>query len=280
MSEAQEVEVILAPRARSREPISDRMLRVTRRLARRRDLRDEATRFHVKGFDPETESVEDIDILRDQLITRKQIVRMNATHTRARSGIRMRRLRRRTPNCGQISNRRRGSAVPALPSAWRKRFLLAELLLAAALTAGFVLWGETSAGSRRIGLALAGDRASFYGVLATVWGALLGFIITTVSIVLAFSQSESLPVVRESRHYPDLWKTFMAAIRALAISTLASLVALLVDKDAPAGHPDRFAFYAVVATSVLAVLRLLRSVWILEKVVGLVTGFGRRTRNP
>jgi hypothetical protein len=72
---AEEVTIILSPKARSRRQLSSRLLRTVRRLAVKRDLREEALRFRVRGLDELTERVETVDILRDELISTKRIVR-------------------------------------------------------------------------------------------------------------------------------------------------------------------------------------------------------------
>ncbi len=72
--QAEEIEIILGPRAYSRGHLASRILSVTRRLGRRADLRESTSRFVVKGFNRETQRVEIIDVLSDQLISRKQIV--------------------------------------------------------------------------------------------------------------------------------------------------------------------------------------------------------------
>ena len=76
-TEASHVEIVLTPEPRSRRSLGERLLGVTRFLGRRDDLRDNAARFHVKGLDPEPQRVEEIDVLRDQLITSRRILRLN-----------------------------------------------------------------------------------------------------------------------------------------------------------------------------------------------------------
>ncbi len=121
---------------------------------------------------------------------------------------------------------------------WGAHFLVAELALAVAVTIGVAVWGQPFGGTARIDSVLSGTRSTLYGVLATLWGALIGFIIATVTIVLGFLQTPRLRVVRESVHYRDLWRTFNSAIRVLGLATAAAVAALITDKDAPAGHPD------------------------------------------
>lgn len=72
--EAEELEIILRPRAHSRQALSSRLLQTVKRLAHGRDLRQESTHFSIKGYDSETGRVETVDILRDQLISKQRII--------------------------------------------------------------------------------------------------------------------------------------------------------------------------------------------------------------
>lgn len=74
---AEELEIVLKPRKYSRNALADRMLRAARTLARRGDLRTEASKFAVKGVRADTGEIEVVDILRDQLIARKEILRQS-----------------------------------------------------------------------------------------------------------------------------------------------------------------------------------------------------------
>jgi hypothetical protein len=75
--QADELEIILRPPSRSRGILRERLLSTVRWLGQRRDLREEASRFIVKGFDGHADRVDAIDILKDQLISRKRIVLEN-----------------------------------------------------------------------------------------------------------------------------------------------------------------------------------------------------------
>jgi hypothetical protein len=70
------------------------------------------------------------------------------------------------------------------------------------------------------------QRGTVYGTLASIFGSLLGFVITTVSIVIAFATHERLAIVRASEHYPTLWKVFMSSIRVLGIATVVAFLGL------------------------------------------------------
>jgi len=156
---------------------------------------------------------------------------------------------------------------------WRSQFLWAELGLAVLLTAAFATWVEYYGGLQIASKVLSGQRGSLYGTLASILGSLLGFVITTVSIVITFTGHDRLEVVRTSRHYPTLWKVFMSGIRALGFATLVTLIALLFDRDS---SPRRELVYGVLFLTVLSALRLARCVWALENVIRLVTAGNKR----
>jgi len=151
---------------------------------------------------------------------------------------------------------------------WRRHFLGTELGLAAALTLAFALWVGAFHGEAAVQSVLAGQRAALYGTLAAIDGALLGFVIATTAIVLGFAQDDRFEVLRASAHYPTLWRTFISTIKFLGLATLAALVALLVDHD---NDPVWPAMVACGGTTLIAGLRLGRSVWILEHVIRIVT---------
>jgi dipeptide/tripeptide permease len=77
-----------------------------------------------------------------------------------------------------------------------------------------------------------------------------------------------LTVVRKSKHYPVLWKTFISAIRFLAVATIVAIAGLLIDREA---SPVPVVMYIVTLVSVIAVFRLMRCVWVLEQIVTLVS---------
>jgi len=154
--------------------------------------------------------------------------------------------------------------VSALIDWWRRYFIWAEFGLAVAITAAFLIWMLEWHGSDVVAALLKGRRVAIYGVLASVFGALLGFIITTVSVVIVAAQSQRLDALRESKHYRDLWRIFFATIRGLALATAVSFLSMLFDQEnAPSDVWVAACFYVIV----LATLRLARSVVVLQFVV-------------
>jgi hypothetical protein len=70
----EEIEIVIRPRAYSRQPLARRLLGAVRRLAALGDLRDEVGHFSVKGLNADTGQVDLVDVLSDQLVARAQII--------------------------------------------------------------------------------------------------------------------------------------------------------------------------------------------------------------
>ena len=73
----EEVEVALRARKQGAPALLERLKGTARKLLDRTDLRTEASQFVVKGLMRDSGRVEPLDLLRDQLIAHKRIVRVN-----------------------------------------------------------------------------------------------------------------------------------------------------------------------------------------------------------
>jgi uncharacterized membrane protein (DUF485 family) len=158
--------------------------------------------------------------------------------------------------------------MTVLPKFWQRHFLLMEAAMAVALSLAFTTWYFQFNGAKATCEVLMGNRAAIYGAVASIFGSLLGFVITATSVVLGFSTSDKLAVVRDSSEYPKLWKTFSSTIWTLALTTLVALVCLLFDKDAKS---TPWLVVPLVFTLLLSLLRIARTIWALEHIIGLVT---------
>jgi hypothetical protein len=76
LNDAAEIEITLKPSNESRRGALARLRDSLKRLARRNDLRENAAEFRIHGRREDTHRVETIDLLKDQLIAHKQIVRL------------------------------------------------------------------------------------------------------------------------------------------------------------------------------------------------------------
>lgn len=119
-----------------------------------------------------------------------------------------------------------------------------------------------------LAMLMSGIRQSLYTVIASLAGSLLGFTIAAISIAIAFIQSPRLEIVRKSRHYPTIYRTYLAAIKYLAFTTAAAIICLLIERDAT---PKIWLTYTCLWGVLVSALALFRSVWILEKIIAIIT---------
>ena len=129
------------------------------------------------------------------------------------------------------------------------------------------IWIEWFGGWCFVEPLLTGNRGPIYSAMASVFGALLGFVLTAVSIVLGFSGMEPMSVVRSSPHYQTLYQIFLRATWALALATLLALLGLVFDRDR---NPVTMLLYCNLAASGVASVLVARCVWALERVVLLI----------
>ena len=130
-----------------------------------------------------------------------------------------------------------------MPTAWERHFVRNEFLLTTAGVLILAAWATWLGGETAIQSMLTDNRAAFYGAVASIAGALLGFLITTVALLQGIVAAEGFRRLRASDQYPTLWRVFHLAIRVLALACAVSLIALLVDRDAA---PVPILFYVVV----------------------------------
>ena len=151
---------------------------------------------------------------------------------------------------------------------WEAHFLPMEFALALVLSLLFSIWSEKVNAGSFVTTLLKDNREALYAALVALFGSLLGFSITAVSIVLGYANSDKLEIVRKSAHYADLWSTFRSAIKVLAFATITSLIGLILDRDA---LPNNLILYVNIFASILSFLRIGRCIWVLENIIAIVT---------
>lgn len=75
--QAEELEIVLRPSRHARKPLSDRLLGIAKKLVGLPDLQTEALKFQIKGTASDSNKVELVDLLADQLIVRAQVMRQS-----------------------------------------------------------------------------------------------------------------------------------------------------------------------------------------------------------
>jgi hypothetical protein len=150
---------------------------------------------------------------------------------------------------------------------YREHFLVADMVVAVTVGCLLVTWMIRFGGITPVDSLLAGNRSAIYGALSTIFGSLLGFVITAVSILVGVCGVEKLRVLRESQHAADLWRIFTSTSRWLGVATALSLAGLVGDRDT---KPVHAILYATIVVAAISVARLWRSIWALENVVSVL----------
>ena len=106
-----------------------------------------------------------------------------------------------------------------------------ELIIFAVLTILLCIVVSIPAAHRHFYSYLAGQRSGIYSILLAVEATLLGFVVAVLTIVLGYAQASRFEIVRRSRHWSALFRSYTRAMRWTAYATLSSLVGLLADRD-------------------------------------------------
>jgi hypothetical protein len=123
-----------------------------------------------------------------------------------------------------------------------------------------------SAQSRSFDAVLApAPRSSLYGSLAATTGALLGFALTALAILIALPSTERLEALRMHPKWPRVPSAFLRAAWALLVALILCTLGITLD----AGARPAQAYEAVaVAALALALVRVVGAVIALDAVMG------------
>lgn len=147
---------------------------------------------------------------------------------------------------------------------YRVHFLGVELILTLILLALSVMLTAKYIGLDVVQNNLNGTRTSLYGTIAAVAGAMLGFVITGLSVLLTTNNNEQMERLRKSKHYKKIFVIFFSTSKYLGLLLITSLVSLVLDKD---DSPIITLTLISISLSVIVGIRLLRCIWVLEKIV-------------
>lgn len=148
---------------------------------------------------------------------------------------------------------------------WGRHFLVAEWLLFTLVTASLI-WLCESIWADMLAERLKGNRGQVYSALAGVFVSLLGLILAVATLV-ATHLSTNLPKLRQLRKYDcyeQLWEIFWSAFTWLGLGSIASLAAMLLDRDE---STVRLLFYLVLWSFFGSVARVWRCVWVVKHII-------------
>lgn len=150
---------------------------------------------------------------------------------------------------------------------YQQNFLTCELVISlfVSLLAIYTIqshWSQTDASNW-----ITSNKSQLYSLLANVSGTLLGFIITGISIILAFAESQKLKLLRESTQYKTIFMVYFSAIKYLALTTIMTILGLVIDNSTV----EIYLLYLIIWLVVISSLRIWRCLWILKEIVKIMT---------
>ena len=117
-------------------------------------------------------------------------------------------------------------------------------------------------------------RSTLYPAIVSAFGALFGFVITAMSIILTWTDRAVPPTPVEGRLQATL-ACFRSAVRWLGLATIWSVFALLFDKD---DNAFPFVWCGTLFMILIVCIRLVRCVWVLKHLIALIAP--ERTQDP
>lgn len=147
---------------------------------------------------------------------------------------------------------------------WDRHFLGCEKSAAVAATVGVAIYVLVFSDATFLEGSILANRVTVYRVAAGVATALLGFTGTIVALIYGLIDAERLKYLRRSTEYKTVWKVFFSTIQASGLLVLVSFIGLIVDhQPQPVIWIPILFFYA----GLLSLLRVARSVWVLERII-------------
>jgi hypothetical protein len=144
------------------------------------------------------------------------------------------------------------------------RSLWTDVAVGAVLLGAFLGWALTTKATARDATLPPSTRSAIYISVAATSGALLGFVITALSVLLALPSGRRLGFLRGSKAWPKFPGVFVRAAWVLGAATVVSTAAIVIDDNAkPSTVTEGFGIGA--ASS--AVLRVAACVLLLGRLV-------------
>lgn len=105
---------------------------------------------------------------------------------------------------------------------------------------------------------------TIFPTIATIGVTLLGFIITGVSVLISFTESGKLLLLKRSPHYRTLFNVYFYAIKFLALLSVVALCGIFAPKTFVIDF-----FYVLIVLVMISIWQTYRCVWALERIISL-----------
>ncbi|RJS49675.1 MAG: hypothetical protein CIT03_02485 [Methanobacterium sp.] len=107
---------------------------------------------------------------------------------------------------------------------------------------------------------ISANKDNIYLIVATISGTLLGFIITSISVIAAFFDSKKLELIREYGMVNDLFNIFFSTIKFLAITTLIAILGII-------SNWTILIFYLIIFNVIVSSFLIACCIWALETII-------------
>ncbi|MDR2821540.1 MAG: hypothetical protein LBV53_01125 [Mycoplasmataceae bacterium] len=109
-------------------------------------------------------------------------------------------------------------------------------------------------------------KSDFYISVSTIGGTLLGFIITTLTIILNFVTAQELKELENAKNTKkDIFKTYISTMKWLTSLTVISLIILILPN-----FSNIILSFLSIFIGIVVILRLFWCFWILENLVKII----------
>jgi len=107
---------------------------------------------------------------------------------------------------------------------------------------------------------------TFFSMIASLAGALFGFIITSISIISAFFNKENsrLKFIKGKKQHEDIFSIYFSSVHYLGYLALLSIIAVFLEDTL-----QLFFLSLILIFTAIALSRLYRCLWILRKVISI-----------
>jgi hypothetical protein len=103
---------------------------------------------------------------------------------------------------------------------------------------------------------------------AGIAAALAGFGLVAITVMLDLTASPSVVLLRRSKHFPLLFETFLSTTRYMSLTMAVMVAAIVVDAES---QVSLWFVFVVVWLTLVSSVRFARCLWILAKVLEIVT---------
>lgn len=147
---------------------------------------------------------------------------------------------------------------------YKRHFLAAEFLISIAFALIIIFFVRSFWSYEAIISWISANKKEVYSLIASIGGTLLGFVITGISIIIAFSESEKLKLLRKSKVYNTIFDIYFSTIRYLAVTTIIPIIGLVVNEG------EIYILYLLIWSIIISSLRIWRCIWVLENIVKII----------